>query len=713
MKIIDEVYVKELTEINYAQIAYNNTALLGVKIRATDQLSGQPPTITTLVKGTKIAIPSNMEGVERYNADGSYNAAGIQAAYAAGWTDGKLTWDEVSHTGTKYWSDNPVWCLYDLLTNRRYGLGQYYPINPDKLGLMQAQFYLMAKYCDEPVEYIDSTGATDVVKYRPRFALNIVLDQTKSAAEWVSQICTCMRAVPFYSEGIFWIDIDRPKLPTQIFNMSNIKDYSQAGTSYRQIPNCMEVQYINPLQNYEIDSFRLESKELQNNPQLEERTKALMLVGVTNFDQAKALTKFTLLAAQNRAKMVTFKAGSDVIRSMVTDVIGIQHDVPQNGYGGKVVAVEEDGTVTLSEPVTFDSLMSYYITLSDAAAVSETVQIYPTEYGVPCSTISPISVTSNTGEPYVANPGNNYIIGIASNSVALYRIASLKRDQDAMCEVTAVDYYEDLYTAADSTKDMGILVIPNYSLLQNPLRSSVTGVTASPKIYQDSTGSWKVGVDVFYDPPKNNSFWKGAMLYYAKSGTTNYQVLPENSKGSFLIPDITDPGQYTFIVTSTYTSGKQTVDDALNDMQRHPWTTEYINIYLPNDAFLEGVIALGIENQANDGTFLGKDCIVTWKRPAAIDAILSTSAGDETLGAGVDSAGEWFKEYQIEVRGLDGTTRRTLRQLSERFVYTHEMNYEDGITRSFTVTVIAYDRLGRSSAPKTITCSNPAPPAIS
>ena len=46
------------------------------------------------------------------------------------------------------WSDNPAWCIYDLLTNKRYGSGKYglNAENVDKWNL-----YELGKYCDELV----------------------------------------------------------------------------------------------------------------------------------------------------------------------------------------------------------------------------------------------------------------------------------------------------------------------------------------------------------------------------------------------------------------------------------------------------------------------------------------------------------------------------------------------------------------------------------
>ena len=49
------------------------------------------------------------------------------------------------------WTDNPAWCLYDLITNKRYGVGKFGIRERD---VDKWTLYKMAKYCDEIV----STG---------------------------------------------------------------------------------------------------------------------------------------------------------------------------------------------------------------------------------------------------------------------------------------------------------------------------------------------------------------------------------------------------------------------------------------------------------------------------------------------------------------------------------------------------------------------------
>jgi parallel beta-helix repeat protein len=53
----DKAYAVFVSEVLHADLAYPNTALLALKLLATEQLSGQLPNIQTLVKGIKLRVP--------------------------------------------------------------------------------------------------------------------------------------------------------------------------------------------------------------------------------------------------------------------------------------------------------------------------------------------------------------------------------------------------------------------------------------------------------------------------------------------------------------------------------------------------------------------------------------------------------------------------------------------------------------------------------
>ena len=87
--------------------------------------------------GIKVKIPSN------------YNPRTRQ--YSGVW-DGTFKID---------WTDNPAWVLYDVVTNKRYGLGN----RLGEFGADKWTLYQVAQYCDQLVP--DGFGGKE-----PRFTCN-------------------------------------------------------------------------------------------------------------------------------------------------------------------------------------------------------------------------------------------------------------------------------------------------------------------------------------------------------------------------------------------------------------------------------------------------------------------------------------------------------------------------------------------------------------
>lgn len=98
---------------------YPNTALLKLKIKATNQLSGGMPNITTLIRGKKIEVPKLMYSGSTQTFDNCY-WTGTEWQTSDGDT---CTWD--GSTYVEQYSSNPMLCVRDLLLNNRYGLGKY------------------------------------------------------------------------------------------------------------------------------------------------------------------------------------------------------------------------------------------------------------------------------------------------------------------------------------------------------------------------------------------------------------------------------------------------------------------------------------------------------------------------------------------------------------------------------------------------------------
>lgn len=109
---------------------FDNTAILHFWTPASGQLSGLPE-ISGIYKLMKVKVPSN------------YNPSTRQ--YSGMW-DGSWKIE---------WTDNPAYCLNDLVSNARYGLNAYGPITLNKWDVYRA-----GKFCDRfvPRRYIGLDG---------------------------------------------------------------------------------------------------------------------------------------------------------------------------------------------------------------------------------------------------------------------------------------------------------------------------------------------------------------------------------------------------------------------------------------------------------------------------------------------------------------------------------------------------------------------------
>lgn len=151
------------TEIINHQFTYPNTALIGIKFDS--EYFSNIPTRTYDVLGIKVKVPSNYNPTTRQYSglwDGSFKIA---------------------------WTDNPAWVLYDIVTNKRYGLGKRLgDFGADKWAL-----YQVAQYCDQLVP--DGFGNRE-----PRFTCNVWLTEQRSAYDVINDICSIFRAMPVWNK---------------------------------------------------------------------------------------------------------------------------------------------------------------------------------------------------------------------------------------------------------------------------------------------------------------------------------------------------------------------------------------------------------------------------------------------------------------------------------------------------------------------------------
>jgi predicted phage tail protein len=121
-----------ITEIVPINLSYPNSVVIGTRVNARDWPN--IPTRNYNLKLKKVAVPSNYNTKTR-EYDGNWD----------GLFKGQAETDDTTPESLKEWTDNPAWCLYDLMSDKRYGVGKF-GIKAENID--RWTLYKIAKYCD-------------------------------------------------------------------------------------------------------------------------------------------------------------------------------------------------------------------------------------------------------------------------------------------------------------------------------------------------------------------------------------------------------------------------------------------------------------------------------------------------------------------------------------------------------------------------------------
>ena len=261
------------------------------------------------------------------------------------------------------WTQNPVWILYDLLTNTTYGLG----IPEDRID--KYRFYKIAQYCDavdpKTGKWNGVEGFSDgTFRYKPlglfnsirerlvglssgtpvqerRFICDITIGVQKQVIDLVAVIAGLFRGILFHSGGKLTLNVDLPdEMPVGIFSEANILKDSLAisGVNESELLTGVEVTYIEPNNHYRREVVRVDDTESLKEHVNIENLKQVELTGCTRRSQAIRFAQYLLASSKYIRRKITFDTTSEAINLTVGEVIAVSQRATGTawGYGGKV-----------------------------------------------------------------------------------------------------------------------------------------------------------------------------------------------------------------------------------------------------------------------------------------------------------------------------------------------------------------------------------------
>jgi len=329
------VSVTSLSSIIKENLRYPLTAMAKVQAKASD-FNNKLPQRTYHCKGIKVLVPSNY--VTRDENDGK------EAKYTRNVSTGAITssyqdWDG-NFRAQKVYTNNPAWIFYDILTNNRYGLGNWIGSTEiDKFAL-----YRIARYCDEMVD--DGNGSTE-----PRYTTNTYLTQATDAFKVIKDLATVFNGMLYWLDSEVYPVIDQPANSVYNFSKANIIDgvfaYQSSGSKTKF--NQVVVKWNNPDNDYKLSNLVLEDRDniVKTGKII---SKDVVAFGCTSEGQAIRYGRWKLWTAINQTEVVSFKTSINAAFLIPGDIINVQDADRYPGhalYSGRVSNTGTRNTTTL------------------------------------------------------------------------------------------------------------------------------------------------------------------------------------------------------------------------------------------------------------------------------------------------------------------------------------------------------------------------------
>lgn len=370
-----DIYLDYIQEVYYDDFTYPNTALLAVNALATSQLSGSMPTVTCIADKQTVSV-----------------------------------------LGEDKPASNPAWASWLILTDTITGLG----INENKLSY--DEFEEWAEWCDEKGIYC-----------------GLYVDETLTAPNAMAMLEQLGRGRVIKRGDKYGVIVDKPSDPVQMFTVGNIiaDTFEETWLSLEDRANSIQVEYWDEEYDYARTTFQVRTDPFLGDDVDIETT--VTLTGCTNREIAARHAQYLLNCNKYLLRTVSFEAQIDAIACQPGDVILVQHDVPQWGYGGRVQAFE-DNILTLDREIEMPlSSGSYSIMLRHS--VDDSIEEHTLTTGEQTTN----QVVASGAWAIDPEPGDIYSIGETNIVTKPFRVVSISKSSDLQCKITCLEYYDEIY----------------------------------------------------------------------------------------------------------------------------------------------------------------------------------------------------------------------------------------------------------------------------
>jgi hypothetical protein len=544
----NEMFVDSMAVVSSNTYSYPKSALVGLEITA-DQF-GSIPSRAYEVMGIKVRIP---QGYTPTQYDVQTNTI-TPAVYPGVWNG--------TFAEERQWTDNPAWIFYDLVTNRRYGLGNYIREGwIDKWSL-----YQIARYCDEMVD--DGKGGLE-----PRFTCNVAIMQQQDAYTLLNNFVSVFQGMLYFANGSIFPVGSETRDPVFNFTNSNVIGgaFSYSDTPRNTRSTVCVVKWVDPANNYRTTPERIE--DINGIGKYGYIEKQITAFACTSRGQAIRAANWLLTVEQLLTETISFQTDLEGCYLRPGDVFNAYDNFRNNQQqGGRISDITQTytarDTVGLDRNVVLKPGFTYVlsalvpasnwatgqnITGSDQIGMIRNSQIETRTVISSPGTVNLVTVTGGFSPSLYR--GSAWILNASGDSVTLfdqstqYKCLVTSEPRVGVVEVLGVKY----------NTGVNYLVNNNYSSEVSP---PIIGDTTPPDAPTNVTGVPITGL------LNDNTFYRYAYVYWTPSPSINtayYDVSGRLGAGTWAkvgkplttginyVPDA--PGTYTFRVAAFNANG--------------------------------------------------------------------------------------------------------------------------------------------------------------
>jgi hypothetical protein len=409
ISIQNDLYWDAYYELVDARVRYRYSAVVGTTVDA-EQFSSIPVRVYDLDGLQSLRIPTNYDP--------------YKGTYTGSW-GGNFKTD---------WTNNPAWILYDLVTNNRYGIGDYIKAAEiDKWSL-----YSIGVWCDEPVP--NGRGQNE-----RRWVCNAVIGDRQEAFDLLQSICSVFRGGHYWSGGLMTAIADKPQDFVGTYTNANVErgDFTYAGSDLRARHTQVAVHWNDPDNLGQPRTSLIDDHDAIARYGLSKID--VTAIGCTSEGQAVRTGKWTLYTEVYETETVSFTVGLEGAWCKPGDIIQVS-DLTVTGErrGGRLVQGSQS-QVTLDAPVVFHELAPAVISCvvpHDEIINGQLVEVMVETVSVIIPALdTPVSVL-DLAPPYLsANPEPDTVWVLSTGDVepTLWRVVAVE-ENDLKFSISAMSH---------------------------------------------------------------------------------------------------------------------------------------------------------------------------------------------------------------------------------------------------------------------------------